>query len=76
MKALTLYELCGENHIIDVDLISKKQVHVTIVNEETKTVVYDEKSHIFAWEELVAFANQILLCEKVIERKLEELDND
>ena len=62
MTNLTVYALMGEDH-----------VEIGIVNEN-QTLVYAEKSHIFAWDAMVSFAKQIIACDARIQQEIEAND--
>ena len=75
MTELTVYDLMGEDHEIEASLNAKdpKRVLVEITNEDGQCV-YSEESHIYAWESLVLFAQQVLNCDKRIQEHLELLE--
>lgn len=73
MQGLTLYELMGEDMSIEANLIDKNHVCVEVFDESEK-IVYQEKSHMYAWESLVYFARQVLLLNAQLKIKLDEID--
>ena len=68
-KNLSLYEICGEDHYIQAKLHKDGQVEVIVENED-EIEVYNEKSHIYAWDSLVSFAKMILQQNERIQKEL------
>lgn len=68
MEDLTLHELMGDDH----NVIARKeggQIKTTIINSESE-IVYDEISHPYAWESLVAFARNVLHQDEKIQKEI------
>lgn len=70
MANLTVYDLMGEDHEIWVKMADAKHVDITIKNESGMPV-YEEMSHIYAWESLVSFAKQVLACDERLRQEIE-----
>ncbi len=73
MSHLTLYDLMGEDMIAWAKLVNKKEVLVQVKDELDRTV-FEESTHIYAWESLVSFARQVLACDERIQQELEILE--
>ncbi len=73
MTHLTVYDLLSEDMAIWANLIDQNHVHMRIKDENGVTV-YSEKSHIFAWEQMVSLANQVLAVDKRIQEELGRLE--
>ena len=73
MTNLTLYEIMGEDMTLWAKLVNKKEVLVQVKDELERTV-FEEHSHIYAWETLVSFAKQILAANVHIENQKEILE--
>lgn len=63
----------GEDHTIYANMLSDGDIRVTIENENN-AMVYQEKSHIYAWEYLVDFAKQVLYVDRHIQNELKLKD--
>ncbi len=74
MTDLTLYDLMAEDMIIWAKLVDKNHVSVKVENEQDE-IVYEESSHIAAWESLVYLAKQIISVDERIQSELENLDD-
>ncbi len=87
MIDLTLYNIMAEDHVLTVKLAyhsnrlqgvnrpPPKPCHISVeVEDEQGEKVYDQISHIYAWESLVGFAKQVLNCDKKIQEELERLE--
>lgn len=70
MTNLTLYEIMGEDMTLWAKLVNKKEVLVQVKDELDRTV-FEESSHIYAWESLVSFAKQIISANVHIENNEE-----
>lgn len=70
---LTIYDLMGEDMSIFVKLIDTNHVHVEI-SDERDVVVYDERSHIYAWDSLVSFAKSVLRYDENIQKEIALLE--
>lgn len=70
MTNLTVYDLMGEDHEIWVKAADEDHVEIEILNEN-QSLVYAEKSHLFAWDSLVSFAKQVLACDKRLQQEIE-----
>ncbi len=70
MTTLTLYELMAEDHVIFADLKPNGEVHVVVTDTAEHEIVYSETGHIYAWESLVNFAQQVLDCDTRIQNEL------
>ena len=57
--ALELYDLMAEDHEIFCKKQSNGEIHVLVINED-EGVVYEESSHLAAWDSLVYFAKQVI----------------
>lgn len=71
MEQITFYDLGGEDHEIHV-ILDKCPKHVNIeIFNETGDIVFEERSHIYAWESYVNLAKQILACDARIQKEIE-----
>lgn len=70
MKALTLYEICGEDHGIFARLEKDNEITVEVWNDNDE-IVYKEKSHQYAWDALVSFAKMVLTQDVMIQKEIE-----
>lgn len=70
MTNLTLYEIMGEDMTLWAKLVNKKEVLVQ-VKDELDRIVFEESTHIYAWESLVSFAKQIIAANVHIENNEE-----
>lgn len=76
MIGLTLYDLMGEDHELNATLNADNiHVNMSIANESGNTV-YQDETHIYAWEALVGFAHQIIATDKRIQIKKEIAENE
>lgn len=73
MTDLTLYQLMAEDMTIWVKLVDKNHVNIEI-QDELDVAVYNETSHIAAWESLVYFAKQIISVDERIQVELEDME--
>lgn len=73
MTDLTLYQLMSEDMTIWAKLVDNKHINIEI-QDELDVAVYNETSHIAAWESLVYFAKQILSVDERIQAKLEDME--
>lgn len=73
MTNLTLYEIMGEDMTLWAKLVNKKEVLVQVKDELERTV-FEESTHIYAWDTLVSFARQVLACDERIQQELEILE--
>lgn len=69
-----LYDLMGEDHEIEAKMLPGHQVSINIINDNGDTV-YEDQTHLYAWESLVDFARQVLQQNEHIQQKLEDYDN-
>ena len=58
-KDFTMHELMSVQHEVTVKKIGKNHIKLTIHNEDG-VKVYSEEMHIYAWDELVSFCNQVV----------------
>lgn len=73
MTDLTLYDLMGEDMILWAKLVNEKEVLVQVKDELARTV-FEESTHIYAWESLVSFARQVIACDERIQMELETFE--
>lgn len=73
MSELTLYEIMGEDHDITVKLHDDRHVEVVVRNEHLD-ILYDEVSHIYAWESLVYFAKQVVAVDARLQEDLKLME--
>lgn len=75
MNEPTIRDLMGEDMSIFAKLIDRKRVYVEVVDENEKQV-YEETSHIYAWDSLVSFAHQIIRYDERIQEHLLRIEDD
>lgn len=75
MNEPTIRDLMGEDMSIFAKLIDRKRVYVEVVDENEKQV-YEETSHIYAWDSLVSFAHQIIRYDERIQENLLRIEDD
>jgi len=73
MTNLTLYEIMGEDMTLWAKLQNKSEVAVQVKDELDRTV-FEESTHIYAWDSLASFARQVLACDERIQQELEILE--
>lgn len=72
---LTLYQIMSEDMSIFSELTDTNLIHVEVMNDNDE-VVYEEKSHIYAWESLVRFATQVISQHIKIQKQIQQLKDD
>lgn len=75
MNEPTIRDLMGEDMSIFAKLIDRKHVYVEVV-DENENQVYEETSHIYAWDSLVSFAHQIIRYDERIQENLLRIEDD
>lgn len=65
MEDLTLYEIMGEDMYLIANKVSDTKVKVEVLSEQEESL-FNEVTHIHAWEGLVSFAKKILEADKYI----------
>lgn len=71
MTNLTVHDLIGEDHEIQVTLLNGEK-HVAIdIHDENSMLVEHLETHIYAWESLVSFAKQVLACDERLRQEIE-----
>lgn len=73
MCELTLYEIMGDDLEIFAKLYDDRHVQVVVQNESSDTL-YDEVSHIYAWESLVYFAKQVIAVDVRLQEDLKLME--
>ncbi len=73
MSDLTLHNIMAEDMVIWAKLHEPRTVSIQVTDED-ETTVYDEVTHIYAWESLVSFARQILACDEQVQKDLEMME--
>ena len=74
MIDLTVYDLLGEDHTLWVDVIEKDRLEIEILDDKDNKV-FIECTHIYAWDSMVNFAQQVLMCDKRVRQKMESMDD-
>jgi hypothetical protein len=75
MNELALYDIMGEDHEIWAKKVDETHVKVEVFNEH-QDMVYQENSHVFAWEALVGFAKQVLAVDARMTQETEAYELD
>ncbi len=73
MTDLTLHNIMSEDMVVWAKLHEPKTVSIQVTDED-ETTVYDEITHIYAWDSLVSFARQILACDEQVQKDLEVME--
>lgn len=72
MTGLTVYELIGEEMKVLATPMSKSSVSINILNENGD-VVYNETSHLNAWDSFVDIAKQVIDLDSYVQKQLNKL---
>lgn len=68
---MNLYDIMAEDKIIYATLESNGEISIKVMNHDSSQLEYMGRSHQFAWDSLVYFAQQVLNCDKRIQKQLE-----
>ena len=69
MNELTIYDLMAEDHYVIARKAPNNLLAIEVLNEDDK-VVFETKSHRYAWESLVSFAKKVLQQDEMIQKEI------
>ena len=73
MDELTLYRLMAEAIATYAKLIDPKTLEYELFDEDSNSI-YKDRTHIYAWDQLVYFSKQVITINKRIQRELEDYE--